>query len=255
MDLNLKGKCALVTGGGGGLGRAVTEALASEGVNVAASYHSNEREMKEFISDINHRFGTKSIAVYADISQKNDIETLFNLSCKQLGRLDILVNNAGIWLSSYIKDMPAEDFERTLVIDLEAPFLLCKKMVNHLIKRKSKGKIINIVSQAAFHGSTTGHAHYAAAKGGLVIFTVSLAREVAQYGINCNCVAPGIMRTQMMSKALAENNGEKYYKNRIPLGRIAEPEEVAYTVLFLASDKADYITGATIDVSGGMLMR
>ena len=111
------------------------------------------------------------------------------------------------------------------------------------------------MSQAAFHGSTTGHAHYAAAKGGLVIFTVSLAREVAQYGINCNCVAPGIMRTQMMSGALCSESGEEYYKDRIPLKRIAEPNEVAYAVLFLASDKADYITGATVDVSGGMLMR
>lgn len=255
MNLDLQNKCALVTGGSGGLGKAVTEALAAEGVNVAASYHSKEQKTKEFIDRLNRRFGTKCVGIYADISKKDDVKGLFDHSLEALGQIDILVNNAGVWLSSYVKDMPEEDFEKTLSIDLEAPFLLCKKMVNHLIGRKSKGKIINIVSQAAFHGSTTGHAHYAAAKGGLVIFTVSLAREVAQYGINCNCVAPGIIRTPMMSKAFSNQNGEDYYKGKIPLGRIAEPCEVAYPVLFLASDKADYITGATLDVSGGMLMR
>ncbi|WP_326975477.1 SDR family NAD(P)-dependent oxidoreductase [Caproicibacter sp. BJN0012] len=255
MDLNLKNKCALVTGGSGGLGRAITEALASEGVHVAAGYRSKEQETKEWIEGINRRFGLKCVAIKADVSKKDDVKSLFDLSCEALGKIDILINNAGIWLSSYIKDMPKEDFEKTMAVDLEAPFLLCKKMVNHLLGRKSRGKIVNIVSQAAFHGSTTGHSHYAAAKGGLVIFTVSLAREVAPYGINCNCVAPGIVRTPMMTDALFTGNGEEYYKGRIPLGRIAEPREVAYPVVFLASNKADYITGATIDVSGGMLMR
>jgi 3-oxoacyl-[acyl-carrier protein] reductase len=255
LDLNLKGKTALVTGGGSGLGKAITEEFAREGVHVVVSYRSKGEETKAFLKDLNNQYGTKSIAVKADISSKQDLNFLFDTACETFGKVDILVNNAGIWLSSYIKDMPEEDFEKTLAVDLEAPFLLSKKMVNHLLEQKSRGKIINIVSQAAFHGSTTGHAHYAAAKGGLVIFTVSLAREVAQYGINCNCVAPGIMRTKMMSGALSSENGEEYYKNRIPLKRIAEPNEVAYAVLFLASDKADYITGATIDVSGGMLMR
>lgn len=127
------------------------------------------------------------------------------------------------------------------------------RVVKHCISNKVNGKIVNIVSQAAFHGSTSGHAHYAAAKGGLVTFTVSLAREVAKYGINVNAVAPGMMRTPMNTKELAEREAE--YVKRIPLGRISDPREVAYTVAFLASDKADYITGATIDVTGGMLMR
>ena len=130
--------------------------------------------------------------------------------------------------------------------------MFSKRLVNYLLKRKAKGKIINIVS-AAFHGSTSGHAHYAAATGGVVTFTVSLAREVAPYGINVTAVAPGMMRTPMNKDALAEREDE--YLRRIPLGRIADPKEVAYAVAFLASDKADYITGATIDVTGGMLMR
>ena len=126
-------------------------------------------------------------------------------------------------------------------------------MVDHLLQRDEKGKIIHIVSQAAFRGSSTGHAHYAAAKAGLITFMVSHAREVAKYGININAVAPGIMKTDMIASQLEEK--EAYYKNRIPLGRVAEAEEVAYAVAYLASNKADYLTGITIDATGGMLMR
>ncbi|HCC02660.1 MAG TPA: 3-oxoacyl-ACP reductase [Ruminococcaceae bacterium] len=255
MDLNLSGKCALVTGGSSGLGMAITKRLAEEGACVAASYNLKEKEAKQFIESLNIRLGTKCVAVKADLQNKNDLNHLFDVSCKQLGKIDILINNAGIWPSSYVKDMQEKDFEKTIAIDLEAPFLLCKKMINHLIFRKSKGKILNVTSQAAFCGSTTGHAHYAAAKGGLVSFTISLAREAAQYGINCNCIAPGIMMTPMMADVMSSVKQREYYKSRIPLGRIAQPDEVASAVLFLVSDKSDYITGATIDVSGGMLMR
>jgi 3-oxoacyl-[acyl-carrier protein] reductase len=149
--------------------------------------------------------------------------------------------------------MSDEEWDKTIRINLNGPFYLSKRVVNHLIERKAKGKIINIVSQAAFHGSTSGHAHYAASKGGLVTFTVSLAREVAKYGINVCAVAPGMIRTPMNKDTLRER--EEDYLDRIPLGRIAEASEIANVVAFLASDKADYITGATIDVSGGMLMR
>jgi 3-oxoacyl-[acyl-carrier protein] reductase len=149
--------------------------------------------------------------------------------------------------------MSDEEWERTVKIDLTGTFMFSKRVVQHLITRKSRGKIINIVSQAAFHGSTSGHAHYAAAKAGVVGFTVSLAREMGKYGINVTAVAPGMMKTPMNKKALAQR--EEQYLERIPLRRIADPAEVAYAVAFLASDKSDYITGATIDVSGGMLMR
>ena len=125
-------------------------------------------------------------------------------------------------------------------------------MVNHLLQRGVGGKILNITSQAAFHGSTSGHADYAASKAGLVTFTRSLAREVARHGINVNTMAPGIVETDLIKPALEKNR--QRYLDRIPLGRIATPEEVAAVAVFLVSEPASYITGATIDVSGGMLM-
>ena len=155
--------------------------------------------------------------------------------------------------TAYVTDMTAESFKKTLDIDLVAPFLLCKLFVNNCIQKNKKGKIVNMVSQAAFHGSTSGHAHYAAAKAGLVAFTVSLAREVAPKGINVNAVAPGMMRTPMNKDALSEREDD--YLKRIPLRRIADPSEVAAAVVFLCGAESDYMTGATLDVTGGMLMR
>lgn len=163
------------------------------------------------------------------------------------------MNNAGVWLTSYVREMEQCDFERTIYLDLEVPYILCKMMVNHLMGNERRGKIINIVSQAAFHGSTTGHAHYAAAKGGMVAFMISLAREVAGDGINVNAVAPGMMETPMTKQVLDQK--AMYYNSRIPVGRVAKPEEVAGAAVFLASAQADYLTGITIDATGGMLMR
>ena len=138
-------------------------------------------------------------------------------------------------------------------MNLEVPYLLCQKFVQEKIAAQQKGKIVNIVSQAAFHGSTTGHAHYAASKAGLVSFSISLAREVTKYGINVNMVAPGMVRTPMTEEALKAK--PDYYNGRIPIGRVAEPEEVAQAAVFLASKCADYYTGITFDATGGMLMR
>jgi 3-oxoacyl-[acyl-carrier protein] reductase len=257
MHLGLKGKNIIVTGGSSGLGMAISEQFAKEGANVIVHYNSKSKREKviKFIEQLNETYSVNCIAVQANMENSNDVHQLFNVALEYYKHIDILINNAGIWPTSFVKDMEESDFERTLKINLQSPFLLSKKMVNHLLEQERKGKIINIVSQAAFHGSTSGHAHYAASKGGLVAFTISLAREVAEYGINVNAVAPGIMKTPMMTSKLTSEQIEERYINRIPLRRISDPEEVAYSCLFLASEKADYITGATIDVTGGMLMR
>lgn len=253
MDLELQGKVAVVTGGRKGLGAAICEIFAAEGVNVIVNYRSDEKNVKAFVEELNKKYSINSLALYGEITNARHIENTITESIKHYGGIDILVNNAGVWPTSYVKDMSDEEWEKTIKVNLTGAFMFSKRIVNHFLNQKKRGKIINIVSQAAFHGSESGHAHYAAAKGGLVNFTVSLAREVAKYGINVTAVAPGMMRTPMSKKALEER--EQEYIKRIPLGRIADPREMAYTVAFLASNKADYITGATIDVSGGMLMR
>ena len=253
MELNLKNKTALVTGGNSGLGAAICEVFAAEGCNVVINYLFNPQDAECLAERLERQYGVKAVTAKGDITSASDIESNIKTSLARTGRLDILVNCAGVWPTAFVKDMTDEDWEKTVRINLTGPFMFSKRVVNHFINNSVKGKIINIVSQAAFHGSTSGHAHYAAAKGGLVAFTISLAREVAQYGINVTAVAPGMMRTPMNKEALSER-GEEYVR-RIPLGRISEPEEVAFAVVFLASEKADYITGATVDVTGGMLMR
>lgn len=253
MDLNLNGKVVIVTGGGSGLGASISELFAKEGAQVVVNYLVDQTNVFKFVDSINEKYNAQAIPLYGDITSAADIDNIIARCVDMYGKVDILVNNAGIWPTQFVENMSDEEWERTVRINLTGPFMFSKRVVKHLIERKSKGKIINIVSQAAFHGSTSGHAHYAAAKGGLVTFTVSLAREVAKYGINVTAVAPGMMRTPMNKKELAERESE--YIQRIPLGRISDPIEVAYSVAFLASDKADYITGATIDVTGGMLMR
>ncbi|MDR0718040.1 MAG: glucose 1-dehydrogenase [Treponema sp.] len=253
MELNLEGKTVFITGGGGGLGSAITKAFAAEGADVAVNYIVDEEQVFKFVKKISADYGVRCIAVKGDISVPEDMSANVAETVDKFGKIDILINNAGVWPTSFVVDMDDEEWDRTLRVNLNGPFYLSKRFVKHLIARKAKGKIVNIASQAAFHGSTSGHAHYAASKGGLVSFTVSLAREVAQYGINVNAIAPGMARTPMNSGALSEREDD--YIKRIPLGRIADPSEVANVIVFLASEKADYITGATVDVSGGMLMR
>jgi 3-oxoacyl-[acyl-carrier protein] reductase len=253
LDLGLKGKTVLITGGGSGMGAAMAGICAAEGANIAVNYIVDEETVFQFVKKLEAETGVCCIAVKGDISVPADMDANVAEVVSKLGKIDILINNAGVWPTAFVKDMSDEEWDRTLRINLNGPFYLSKRVLNHFIERGIKGRIINMVSQAAFHGSTSGHAHYAASKGGLVAFTVSLAREAAKYGVSVNAVAPGMARTPMNKDTLDEREDE--YIKRIPLGRIADPVEVANVVVFLASDKASYITGATIDVSGGMLMR
>lgn len=252
MNLELKNKNAIITGSGGGFGRELAKVLASEGVNVIVHGIPSEKEKNEELCKELSGYGVKTYNICADLSDEAEALRLISESIKLLD-IDIVVNNAAIWPTAYVEDMTVADFKKTVDINLIAPFIICREAVKYFKENNKKGKIVNMVSQAAFHGSTTGHAHYAASKAGMVAFTISLARECAKYGINVNAVAPGMMRTPMNKKALEEREDE--YLKRIPIGRIAEPREIADIVTFLCSERAGYMTGATLDVTGGMLMR
>ncbi|HBQ0812332.1 TPA: SDR family oxidoreductase, partial [Klebsiella pneumoniae] len=180
-------------------------------------------------------------------------ENLFATCIDRLGKADILVNNAGIWLSGYVTEISPQDWDLVMNVNLKAIFHLSQLFVNHCLQHDQMGSILNITSQAAFHGSTTGHAHYAASKAGLVAFAISLAREVAKQKINVNNIAVGIMDTAMIRKNIEQN--PDYYVSRIPVGRVAQPQEIADIGVFMVSPKTSYMTGATLDVTGGMLMR
>lgn len=255
MNLGIQGKNVLITGATDGFGRALATVLAEEGANLmlhGTGKGGKTEKLRTLCDELQAQFGVRAEFACADLADPSAAKALFDEVNSRMP-LDLLVNNAAVWPTAYVDEMTVEDFHWTLDINLTSPFVLCREMVNHLKAEGRKGKIVNMVSQAAFHGSTSGHAHYAASKAGLVTFSISLAREVAPLGINVNCAAPGMMRTPMNRDALAER--EDQYIKRIPLGRIADPKEIAYAVAFLLSDKADYITGATLDLTGGMLMR
>ena len=258
MDLHLKDKVALVTGGSRGLGRAICESLAEEGTRVAVLYYRNLKqkvdltdEAEKLVDSLGERFGTLAVAIPGDLSMQTDILSAFQRTEEKLGNIDVVVNNAGIWPTKQVKDLTEQEWNQVQQINLTAPFIVCREAIRRWLDRGCPGRIVNITSQAAFHGSTTGHAHYAASKAGLVVFSRSLAREVAGQNIHINCIAPGFMKTEMTREAWETN--QEQYKKRIPLGRMADPSEMADVVTFLCSDRASYVTGATYDVTGGCL--
>ncbi len=260
MDLQLKDKVALVTGGSRGLGKVVCLSLAAEGAKVAVNCYRNAEEgvdlteeARAVAEEIAKTYGTEALVLPGDVTDEADVRDMFDRIEAQLGPADVLVNNAAICPTCQVRDMTAEVWRRTVDVNLTGTFLTSRELVRRLLDADRTGRIVNVSSQAAFRGSTTGHAPYDASKGGIVSLTVALAREVAAEGIAVNAVAPGMIFTEMTAKTITANK-EKYLA-RIPLRRIAEASEVADVILFLASDAASYMTGATVDVTGGMLMR
>ncbi len=254
MDLKLKGKSALVTGGSTGIGSGISEHLAAEGIDVAVNYIVDEQQVLQFVETLNTTYGVNCIAVYGDVSKPEDNDAMVEQALDAYGKIDILVNNAGIWPTENMIEMPDENWMRVINICLNGPYLLSKRVVKSMIARNMKGVIINVSSKSAFQCNTGGHGHYTTAKAGLNMMTRSLAREISQYGIRVVGIAPGMVRTPINEDKWKDSGLMDQYLERIPAGRFAEPIEMGYLTAFLASDCAANFTGTTLDTTGGMLI-
>jgi len=253
MDLNLKDKVALVTGGSRGIGAAICRGLAAEGVKVGVNYSSSEAEANAVVAGIQRDFATAALALRGNLEDPQAIAAMFDLLEERWGTVDILVNNAAYCPGGPLDSYTIGVWEKTFRVNVTGCFLASQQHINRLRAAGKTGKIVNLVSQAAFLGSTSGHLPYDSSKGAVISMTRALAREVAREGINVNAIAPGLVKTEMVAANLATKLD--FYLSRIPLHRIAEPEDIANAAVFLASAAASYITGTTMDLTGGMLMR
>jgi len=242
----LKGKIALVTGSTKGIGKAIAFELAKEGANVVINSR-NQSEADKVTHQIHDQVGVKTLALRTDVSNIEEVKTLMKKTVDYFGRIDILINNAGVFEICPFLQISEDTWDKIIDINLKGTFLCSKLALPIMVKQKS-GVIINMSSMAAKTGGILPVAHYAASKAGIIALTKALAREFAPYGIRVNAVAPGVIKTKM-----AESQAEEKRKI-IPLGNLGEPEDVAKTVSFLASDDASYITGEVIDVNGGLVM-
>jgi 3-oxoacyl-[acyl-carrier protein] reductase len=252
MDLHITNKVALVTGGASGLGKGIVVALAEEGAHVAINYRSKKAEANLLAEQVRSQYGVNAVVVYADVASETDVLNMFNDIEKTLGPIDIAVNNAAYCATPECADLTLEEFRKCLDINLQGTFLVCREVVRRLRARKSPGNIVNVSSQAALRGSRNGKTAYDMTKTGILGFTRSLALETAKDKILVNAVLPGIVYTEIMAKAIDANPEE--YNHRSPLGRLEQPEEVAQVVAVLCSDRASFMTGASVDVSGGIAL-
>ena len=238
---------ALVTGGSRGIGRVIAEHLAKSGINVAICYSGNENAAQETIEACK-KHGVQAMYVKADVSNADDVTEMFNQIKELMGPVEILVNNAGITRDGLLLRMSEADYDAVLDTNLKGTFLCTKAAIKDMMKARN-GHIINITSIVGVQGNA-GQANYSASKAGVIGFTKSVSREYGSKGVTVNAVAPGFIQTAMTDQ-LPDNVKEAYLK-QIPLARFGTPEDVADVVDFLASDKASYITGQVIEVTGGM---
>ena len=242
--MNLKNKKVIITGATGGIGNSLVKNFYESGAQILATGTKEDK-----LTKLKDKFSNINIEKF-NLNEHKKIETFIESANEKLGGLDILVNNAGITLDSLTIRLTEENWKKVLDINLTSTFLMCKSAIKKMIKNKS-GKIINITSIVG-HTGNFGQANYSASKAGIVAFSKSLALEYAKKNININCVSPGFIKTEMTDKIPEEF--KKMLISKIPAGDLGNGDDVSNCVVFLASDKANYINGETIHVNGGMYM-
>jgi len=250
--LDLTGRVALVTGASSGIGAATASVFADLGAIVALGYHQNEEGANQVLDQI-MKEGGKALAICADMRQAADISSLVKRATDELGPIDILVNNAGSLVQRQaIRELTPERWNEIMNLNLTSVMLCSQAVASSMIERKS-GAIINIVSIAGRTGGGPGAAAYSVAKGGLITFTKSLAKELAPHGVRVNAISPGVIDTPF-HQVFSTPEMIRNFVTTIPLGRLGTPLECAKVIAFLASDASSYIVGETIEVNGGQLM-
>jgi len=247
--VNLNNKVALITGGSRGIGKEIALELARNGVNIGLTYVRGEDKAKEVVKEIEN-MGVKALAIKANVSIEEEVAQMTKAMEESFGTIDILVNNAGITKDNLLIRMKEEDWDDVMNVNLKGTFL-CTKAISRIMMKKRYGKIINMASVVGIMGNA-GQGNYSASKAGVIGFTKSMARELASRGIRVNGIAPGFIQTDM-TDVLKEDVKEEMLK-AIPLSTFGKPKDIADLVVFLASEKSDYITGQIINVDGGMVM-
>lgn len=238
-------KTAIITGGATGIGKACAISLNEQGYNVVIAYNNSETEARLLSNSLSN-----SIAVKAELKDENQVKYLINETIRYYGVIDLLVNNAGFAEQKMFCDITCADWDNMFETNVRSMFLTCKEVLPHMIKRKS-GKIINISSMWGQVGSSC-EVHYSASKAAVIGFTKALAKEVGLSNINVNCIAPGVIKTDMNSNLTSDTIDDLIEET--PLNRIGTPDDIANMVVFLSDEKAGFITGQIFGVNGGMVI-
>jgi 3-oxoacyl-[acyl-carrier protein] reductase len=247
-----EGQVALITGASSGIGRATAEAMGRHGARVAVNYCKNQAGAEGAVESIRKQ-GGDALALRADVTRAADVQAMVGAVRERWGRIDILVNNAGDLIARHLLgDMTEDYWDQIMALNLKSAFLCVRAVWEDMARRRS-GCIVNVTSIAARNGGGPGAAAYAAAKGGLLTYTKSLAKELAPYGVRVNGVAPGVIATPYHERHSSPELFQRFITG-IPMGRAGTAEEVADVIVFLASPAARYLTGETIEVNGGMWM-
>jgi meso-butanediol dehydrogenase / (S,S)-butanediol dehydrogenase / diacetyl reductase len=244
--MRLQGKVAFITGFGSGLGRAIAVMFANEGAVVAGT-SPTEAKGRETVAMV-EKLGGKALFWPGDVRESTAMKTIIDETVRLLGGIDIVVNSGGVRTNGSITDITEEDWDRTIDVNLKGAFIVSRFAIPQMIKRGG-GVILHVAARSGMLGQS-GRAAYCASKGGMVRLTEAMAMDHAKNKIRVNCICPGPTRTPMVDTSTPEKLAR--YKTRVPIGRIGEPEDVAYAALYLASDEASMVTAAILPVDGGM---